>query len=645
MKNVLLNFVRTTVLCLIAVLGFSFVAATPAHAAQSIQIDSAEWLNSTTIRFHYSENTTAPGGISLDFVESDGSYHSGAKYYPTSATSGYVDFESSDPNDLYYGADAGYTRYYALENGEGFSSRSNIIRLAAYVVPSHNQPVTSISYSSGPDGQGDYPNPVSFTLAATADTGYTISQSYYTVDGGNAQTYSSAVQIAGSGAHTITYWSVDNTGLEETPHHTASITLQHQGIHIDSAEWLNATTIRFHYSQNTYAPGGITLDFVESDGSYHSGARDYSTSATSGYVDLVAGDSNDLYYGADAGYTRYYALVGDGGSFADKSNIIRLPQYVAPTAILSINAGGDTSGNYVADKDYSGGSTYTSSASVDTSGVTNPAPQSVYQTTRYGNFSYTIPNLTSNGAYTLRLHFNELYWTAPGKRVFNVAVNGTNALTNFDIYQAAGGTNKAVVEQVPATADSNGNITVQFTSNVDNALVNGIELYDGTLTSPSPTPTPTPVSSFAVAAGGSGSGNYVADTDYTGGSTYSSNASVDTSGVTNPAPQSVYQAVRYGNMSYTIPTYSPNATYHVRLHFNELYWGTDGSDATGKRVFNVAINGTQVLNNFDIYQAAGGANKAVVEQYDTTTDANGYINIGFTNVTDNAMVNGIEVSQ
>jgi len=314
----------------------------------------------------------------------------------------------------------------------------------------------------------------------------------------------------------------------------------------------------------------------------------------------------------------------------------------ATSLAFAVNAGGDTQGNYVADTDYSGGTTYNSSASVDTSGVDNPAPQGVYQTVRYGNtFSYTIPNLTANGTYTVRLHFNELYWTAAGQRVFNVAINGDQVLSHFDIYQAAGGTNKAIVEQFPATADSNGNVTIQFTGVTDNAMVNGIEVYNGTLPSPTPTPTPTPVPSAFINAGGTTAGDYQSDNGYTGGTTYNTTATIDTSGVTDPAPQSVYQNVRYGNtFSYTIPTSNPDANYSVRLDFAEPYW-----NAAGQRLFNVAINGTEVLNNFDVYQEAGGQNKAVSETFTTTSDSNGLIKIDFTTVTDNAMVSGIQISQ
>lgn len=326
---------RLTV-ALLLVLAFLFIPFQNVHAAESIHIDSAEWLSSTTIRFHYSNNTYAPGFINLDFVESDGSFHAGAKYYPESQTSGYADFTANDINDLYFGADTGYTRYYAFENGGGFANRSNIIRLPEYVTPSHTAPVTTINYSASPDNEGKYPNPTTITLSATADNGYQISQTYFTVDGGSTNTYSSPFPLAGTGSHTITYWSVDNSGLEETPHKSATVILQYQGIHIDNAQWLNSSTIRFNYSNNSYAPGGITLVFVEPDGSYHAGAKDYATSATSGYIDFSAQDINDLYFEADPGYTRYYALTGDGGVFSDRSNIVRLPAY--SDAAPSINA-------------------------------------------------------------------------------------------------------------------------------------------------------------------------------------------------------------------------------------------------------------------------------------------------------------------
>ncbi|HVM47852.1 MAG TPA: glycosyl hydrolase, partial [Candidatus Acidoferrum sp.] len=131
---------------------------------------------------------------------------------------------------------------------------------------------------------------------------------------------------------------------------------------------------------------------------------------------------------------------------------------------------------FVADAWFSGGSTSSTTSTIDTSGVTNPAPQGVYQYNRYGNFTYTITNLTANATYWVRLHFAESYWTAPGQRTFNVTLNGVTALSSFDIYAAAGAQNKAVIREAYGTANSSGQLPIQFTTVKDNAQINGIEV-------------------------------------------------------------------------------------------------------------------------------------------------------------------------
>ncbi len=143
---------------------------------------------------------------------------------------------------------------------------------------------------------------------------------------------------------------------------------------------------------------------------------------------------------------------------------------------IQINVGGPASGSFVADTDFTGGIATGHSKTVDTSGVSNPAPQKAYQDYRYGNFTYSIPGLKAGASYTVRLHFAEIYWSKAGKRIFNVKLNGQQVLSNFDILATAGGANKAIVKQFTATADASGKITIQFARVKDNAQVNAIEV-------------------------------------------------------------------------------------------------------------------------------------------------------------------------
>lgn len=67
------------------------------------------------------------------------------------------------------------------------------------------------------------------------------------------------------------------------------------------------------------------------------------------------------------------------------------------------------------------------------------APETQDMTCRWApSFTYTIPGLTPGVTYAVRLHFAELTWTAAGQRVFNVAINGTTVLSDFDIFATAG---------------------------------------------------------------------------------------------------------------------------------------------------------------------------------------------------------------
>ncbi len=307
------------------------------------------------------------------------------------------------------------------------------------------------------------------------------------------------------------------------------------------------------------------------------------------------------------------------------------------SAATSIAAGSSSAqGSYSADTDFSGGSTYSSSASVDLSGVANPAPMAVYQTERWTgtSFSYTVPGLVPGSTYTVRLQFAEMYYQSAGQRLFDVSINNQTALTNFDIVAAAGGANKAVSESFNATADANGKVVIVFTNVIGGAKVNAISVTPGATSTPHG-------QGISIAAGSpSSQGSYSSDADFIGGNTYYAPVPINTTGVANAAPQAVYQYQRWSgtNFTYNVPGLTPGATYTVRLHFAEVYF-----QSAGQRQFNVAINGQTVLKNFDIAASAGGVDKAVVESFTATADSSGNISILFTNVNGGAEVSGVQI--
>ncbi len=148
-----------------------------------------------------------------------------------------------------------------------------------------------------------------------------------------------------------------------------------------------------------------------------------------------------------------------------------------PSTVYQINTGSSSAASpFTRDQYGSGGTMRTVTNSITISGITNPAPMAVYQSERYGNSTYTFPNLTPGNQYTVRLHFAELYWTATGKRRFNVVINGTTVLSSFDIYATTGARYKAMLREFTATASSSGQIVIQFTTVTDNATIEGIQI-------------------------------------------------------------------------------------------------------------------------------------------------------------------------
>jgi hypothetical protein len=180
---------------------------------------------------------------------------------------------------------------------------------------------------------------------------------------------------------------------------------------------------------------------------------------------------------------------------ADESNNVTSTNLLIYATGYAVNSGGSATGSFAADNYWSGSAnTYSVTNAIDAGGITNPAPQAVYQTERWGNSIYTFSALVPGASYSLRLHWAEISPSVSGAggRQFHVTINGTQVLTNFDIFAAAGGKFKAVVRQFTVAANSSGQIILQLTQGASNeAKIGGIEI---TATAPR-------ISGITVAAG------------------------------------------------------------------------------------------------------------------------------------------------
>jgi hypothetical protein len=155
-----------------------------------------------------------------------------------------------------------------------------------------------------------------------------------------------------------------------------------------------------------------------------------------------------------------------------------LPAAAQTQLPIRINCGGssytDTNGQvWRADSGYNSGTASTNTAT--TAGTSDPT---IYRSNRFN--ANTAPMIYSlavaNGNYRVNLLFaeNALDEQAVGARVFNVKLNNTLVLQNFDIFAAAG-SNKALVESFN-TIVTNGSMAIEFDKLIQNPKINAIEI-------------------------------------------------------------------------------------------------------------------------------------------------------------------------
>ena len=104
-------------------------------------------------------------------------------------------------------------------------------------------------------------------------------------------------------------------------------------------------------------------------------------------------------------------------------------------------------------------------------------PQAIYRCVRFGEFDYRIPGLTPGASCLVALHFSETNFVDIGRRVFDVAINQTPVLSNFDILSETKRPFVPVIKRFFAVANEAGEVVIDFLPIVDNALIAAIEVF------------------------------------------------------------------------------------------------------------------------------------------------------------------------
>ena len=136
--------------------------------------------------------------------------------------------------------------------------------------------------------------------------------------------------------------------------------------------------------------------------------------------------------------------------------------------------------NFIPDPNMLEGSTNRGRVRIDVN-VPNAAPARVYTSERYASdFTYKFP-VPKDRAYTVRLHFAEIFDEGVGMRIEDISINNKLVLPGFDIFAIAG-KNKAVVREfkdIKPNKDGTITIRVQAAKNSpdQNAKISGIEIF------------------------------------------------------------------------------------------------------------------------------------------------------------------------
>ena len=248
----------------------------------------------------------------------------------------------------------------------------------------------------------------------------------------------------------------------------------------------------------TGAAGGITLDWNDVSATDLDGYFVYRASSAGGpftrITGSLVGSSTFVDAGAPTGVASFYRVSaldtsGNESGFATTSatrpgtlstvfiNTGGAAQSVSGTAWSACTTVANC-GGWV-----TGGNAYSESDTI--TGIPPGMNNTIFQSEWTGGgstavgqkiFGFAVP--VAPGTYTVRLHFAELNKFAANERLFDVQLEGSTVLSNFDVWTEAGGADKAIVREFTVPI-SDGVVNIDFLKRVENAKISAIEIVPG----------------------------------------------------------------------------------------------------------------------------------------------------------------------
>ena len=253
------------------------------------------------------------------------------------------------------------------------------------------------------------------------------------------------------------------------------------------------------------------------------------------------------------------------------------------------------------------------STSIEIGGTVNdPIYQSELWAKDY-NDSLEIKVPIKNGLYEVRMHFAEIFSGCQKTqcRIFDCWVQGVAVYQELDIFALVGGYSALTINAASRVDD--GILKVNLKPRKQNPKISGLEVHRVVETEK--------IEDFFPLFINAGGGNFTdssgrvwePDDSYVTGASgkFQANPKVD---IRNTQDDGLYRTERFGSRGpLKYQAFVPKGYYRATLHFAEIYQRKGENNATGRRVFDVSVQGHVAIENLDIYSEVGYFTRMTIE--------------------------------